>query len=70
METLTKEVKALIRWLNTYAFAGWLLSEHAEMSVEEMIRISEEDGVGYQKLLEEFNQAKLEVVEKAGEENE
>ena len=64
---ISKELKALIRWLNTYAFAGWLLSEHAEMSVEEMI--SEEEDEEYQKLLEEFNQAKLEVVEKAGEDN-
>lgn len=66
---ISKELKALIRWLNTYAFAGWLLSEHAEMSVEEMIRISEEEDEEYQKLLEEFNQAKLEVVEKAGEDD-
>lgn len=67
---MTEEVKALIRWLNAYAFAGWLLTEHSEMTIEEMTRISEEENEEYQKLLEEFNQAKLEIVEKAGEENE
>lgn len=70
METLTKEAKALTRWLNNYAFTGWILTEHAEISVMELIRLSEEDGEEFQELLEEFMQAKLEVVKKAGEDNE
>lgn len=63
-EVITPEVKAIITWLNDYAFAGWSLTQY---SLEEAREINEEGGERWEKLLKDFENAKLEVLQKAKE---
>lgn len=65
---ITPEVKALIDFLNTYAFVGWLLVEHSDLAIKYLNEVTQKPADEYTTLLEEFNNAKLRVIEKAREE--
>lgn len=63
-EAITPELKELITWMNDYAFVGWSLTQY---SLEEAREINEEGGERWEKLLKDFENAKLEVLQKAKE---
>ena len=61
----TQEVKALLDWLNQYAFVGWLRMNHRELGIENIIEMSEKQTEDYQALIDEFHNEKLLVIEEA-----
>lgn len=69
MET-KPEVKALIDWLNQYAFVAWSLMNHGDLGIEHLIEMAEKETDEYQALIDEFHNEKLLVLEKARGENE
>ena len=64
----TQEVKALMDWLNQYAFVGWLRMNHRDLMIEDIIEMSEKQTEDYQTLIDEFHNEKLLVIEQAREE--
>lgn len=60
---ITPEVKALIDWLNQYAFVGWVLTNHGDLKIEHLIEMSEKQTDEYQALIDEFNDEKLFALE-------
>ena len=65
---MTPELKALINWLNTYAFVAWSLMNYGDLGIEHLIEISEKETDEYKALLDEFKNEKRLVLEKAREE--
>lgn len=63
----TPETKALIDWLNQYAFVGWLRMNHRDLGIEYIIEMSVKQTEEYQALIDEFNNEKLLVLEEAME---
>lgn len=68
-ELITPEVKSLINFLNVYAFVAWSLMEHGDLGIEYLTEIAEKETDEYKTLLEEFNNAKLRVIEEARKKN-
>lgn len=64
----TQEVKALMDWLNQYAFVGWLRMNHRDLGIEDIIEMSEKQTEEYQTLIDEFHNEKLLVIQQAREE--
>lgn len=64
----TQEVKALLDWLNQYAFVGWLRMNHRDLGIEDIIGMSEKQTEEYQALIDEFHNEKLLVLQQAREE--
>lgn len=62
------EVKALMDWLNQYAFVGWLRMNHRDLGIEDIIEMSEKQTEEYQTLIDEFHNEKLLVIQQAREE--
>lgn len=61
----TQEVKALLDWLNQYAFVGWLRMNHKDLGIEDIIEMSEKQTEEYQALIDEFHNEKLLVIQQA-----
>lgn len=67
---MTEEVKALIDFLNAYAFIGWCVINHPEKFNDLKDGLTNEKEPNfYKQLLDEFHNEKLEAIQKArGEE--
>lgn len=61
---MTPEVKALLDWLNVYAFVGWILF-NTDYYPEEVAKMKEEQPEKYEELLNKFQADKMKVIEKA-----
>lgn len=65
-----EELKAILDFLNLYAFVGWCLIRHPEKfnDLRDSITNGKEPDF-YKQLIDEFHNEKLEEIEKAREEN-
>lgn len=68
-EETKPEIKALMDWLNQYAFVAWLRMNHRDLGIEDIIEMSEKQTDDYQALIDEFHNEKLLVIEETRAQN-